>query len=190
MYRGYARIMTGDPAAALDTLAPVEGIELALVNTSRREAQARAMTENIAGRLVHGGLAVIFGPHCSQEIERYDRVSGADVRAGVAGGGPCDIASKPYSSVLRRDDVLRVMTICPDIVTLIARPPQPADQRAGHAEQQQPYDDVLRTLYASRWSRAYRRIISTTFDAIIPEFARTKITPEQKAKLRRLLGIS
>ncbi len=189
MYRGYARIMTGDPATALDTLASVDGIELALVNTSRREAEGGAMTENIAGRLVPGGLAVIFGPHCGQEIERYDRVSSADVRAGTAGGGPCDIARKPYSSVLRRGDVLRVITICPDIVTLIARPPQPADQRAGHAEQQ-PYDDVLRTLYASRWSRAYRRIISTTCHAIIPEFARTKISPEQKAKLRRLLGIS
>ena len=60
--------------------------------------------------------------------------------------------------------------------------------RTGGARQQ-TYDDVMRTLYGGRWSRAYRHMIATTYQALVPRSLRARITPQQKAKLRRLLGM-
>jgi hypothetical protein len=61
-------------------------------------------------------------------------------------------------------------------------------QRADGAAQQS-YDDVLRTLYGGRWSRAYRHLVANTYQALIPASLRARITPQQKARLRRLLGM-
>ena len=60
--------------------------------------------------------------------------------------------------------------------------------RAG-AARQQTYDDVLRTLYGGRWSRVYRHMIASTYQALVPPSVRARITPQQKAKLRRLFGM-
>ncbi len=53
---------------------------------------------------------------------------------------------------------------------------------------QQAHDDVLRKLYGGRRSQTYRYMV-VTYQTLVPAFVRAKITPQQKAKLRRLLGM-
>jgi hypothetical protein len=125
MYRGYARIITDSSLQAFDEFQPPEGIELAVVNTARREGEARSVLQAVAGRLARGALAIVVGPHRSHELERYDRVGSADVRAAMATGRPFDTARRPYTPALQREDLLRVITVCPDAVTLIVRSPAP-----------------------------------------------------------------
>jgi len=124
MYRGYARILSGNAVDMLASLPDRCGIELALVNTSRREQQTNRVVEEIVTRLGRGGIAVVYGPQLSKELERYDRVSTEDVSSAIKAGRPFDPARRPFGQSLGQLDLLRVVTVKPDCLTVVVRQPR------------------------------------------------------------------
>lgn len=123
MYRGYARIMGGDPTAALGRLPLPGGIEFALVHTAQREDQTAAIVEGTVPRLARGGALVVHGPQESREMERYDRVASDEIRSAIDPERPYDTARRPFSRSLWQHDVMRVVTVIPDRLTYLVRQP-------------------------------------------------------------------
>jgi hypothetical protein len=123
MYRGYARIIGGDPIEALAGLRLNGGIEFALVHTSQRESHTPDIVESCVARLARGGAVVVYGPQESKEMERYDRVDSAEIRPASGSGRPYDTTRKPFSQSLWMHDLIRVVTIIPDCLTYLLRQP-------------------------------------------------------------------
>lgn len=123
MYRGYARIMGGDPTAALASLPLPGGIEFALVHTAQREGHTAAIVQGTVARLARGGALVVHGPQDSREMERYDRVASDGIRSALDPERPYDTARRPFSRSLWQHDVMRVVTVIPNRLTYLVRQP-------------------------------------------------------------------
>lgn len=123
MYRGYARIIGGNPAEALPRLPVPDGIEFALVHTAQREEQTTAIVEGAVARLARGGAIVVYGPQESKEMERYDRVASDEIRSAIDGDRPYDTVRKPFSQSLWKHDLMRAVTLIPDCLTFLVRQP-------------------------------------------------------------------
>ena len=123
MYRGYARIIGGDPIEALAKLPLPGGIEFTFVHTSQRESQTPSIVESAVARLARGGAMVIYGPQESKDMERYDRVASNEFSPATGCGRPYDTVRRPFSQSLWMHDLIRVVTVIPNCLTFLVRQP-------------------------------------------------------------------